>query len=194
MKRNLIGQKFNKLEAKSFAYRGRHGLSFYWFACECGNRKILCGTDVSCGKTKSCGCNHIIYNREAHIRLSLGEAAFNILYGAYKSGSKSRGHEFSLTQEEFHNLTQSNCTYCGLPPIKVWAGTNRKQSPYLYNGVDRVNNARGYVSDNVVPCCKVCNQAKHNLSLEEFTEWLDRVVKFRTNTEGPAAQGNEKNL
>lgn len=50
---------------------------------------------------------------------------------------------------------------------------------YVYNGVDRLDNAVGYLPGNCVPCCKFCNLAKAGGSYEEFVAYLDRVVEFR---------------
>ena len=36
------------------------------------------------------------------------------------------------------------------------------------NGVDRVDNTKGYSVDNSVPCCKFCNTAKHTMSEGDF--------------------------
>ena len=38
----------------------------------------------------------------------------------------------------------------------------------FYNGIDRVDNNRGYEIENVVPCCTSCNSAKMDLSKEDF--------------------------
>ena len=46
-----------------------------------------------------------------------------------------------------------------------------------YNGIDRVNPALGYVEDNVVTCCKICNIAKHDLRLEEFLAWIEKLKR-----------------
>lgn len=177
-KRDLTGHTFGMLTATRFDHKGRRGLSFYEFKCECGEAKVLCGTDVSQGKTKSCGCVHWTSKRSHW--LPRGEASFNSLYKAYQYGAKSRSLNFSLTREEFGRLTKEPCTYCGVNPYKEFTGTNKGSSAYLYNGLDRVNNSEGYVVGNVVSCCQICNQAKHSLSIEQFKEWIARVVKFNT--------------
>jgi hypothetical protein len=48
---------------------------------------------------------------------------------------------------------------------------------YTYNGLDRVNNSKGYTRTNVVPCCIICNNAKRTLSLSEFLEWIGQVYE-----------------
>lgn len=140
-KRDLTGITFNMLTAKRFDHRGRHGLSFYWFECECGNEKVLCGTDVSSGKTKSCGCFHNKWPLPQ--TLPIGRAACNSLFHSYKSGAKSRGFSFELSMFIFEKLTKHPCTYCGALPEKEWTGTNKAFTPYVYNGLDRVENSEG---------------------------------------------------
>ena len=46
---------------------------------------------------------------------------------------------------------------------------------FRYTGIDRVDNARGYEKDNVVPCCETCNTAKRTMSVDELLEWVTRV-------------------
>lgn len=45
----------------------------------------------------------------------------------------------------------------------------------LYNGVDRVDNARPYGLDNLVSCCKLCNAMKSGLTVDEYLEHVVRV-------------------
>jgi hypothetical protein len=42
---------------------------------------------------------------------------------------------------------------------------------FLHNGIDRLDNALGYTTANSVPCCKPCNQAKNDRSVDEFRDW-----------------------
>jgi deferrochelatase/peroxidase EfeB len=44
------------------------------------------------------------------------------------------------------------------------------------NGLDRVDNNRGYVFSNVVSCCFKCNQMKGKLSVQEFLNHIIKVV------------------
>lgn len=49
-------------------------------------------------------------------------------------------------------------------------------SCFVFTGIDRVDNTRGYDPDNVVPCCRVCNRAKDVRTKDEFLSWAKRVV------------------
>jgi 5-methylcytosine-specific restriction endonuclease McrA len=57
-------------------------------------------------------------------------------------------------------------------PKKAHGGTD-----YIYNGIDRIDNERGYLPDNAVPCCKRCNQAKADMAIDEFKGWLSDIMK-----------------
>jgi hypothetical protein len=46
-----------------------------------------------------------------------------------------------------------------------------------FNGIDRKNNAIGYIVGNVLPCCKLCNYAKRTMGYNEFLNWVNRVYK-----------------
>ncbi len=46
---------------------------------------------------------------------------------------------------------------------------------YAHNGVDRLDNAKGYTLENSVPCCKHCNIAKRSMTVDEFKQWISKV-------------------
>jgi len=47
----------------------------------------------------------------------------------------------------------------------------------IYNGIDRVDNAIGYLTDNCVACCKVCNRAKLQMSKNEFFDHIKKIYE-----------------
>lgn len=83
----------------------------------------------------------------------------HVLYVKYRGEARKRKREFSLTLEEFTNLASSPCFYSG-----------HRHAEQL-NGIDRVDNSKGYTMDNVVPCCKLCNRAKRDMNVDEFVDW-----------------------
>lgn len=180
---NLIGKRFGKLTVSSFnsAIEER---GYYKFncICECGNEKSIYKHHLISGQSTSCGCsrnNRTNWKPRKDIK-SEGMSGFNYLYSTYKRNALKRDYEFKLTKEEFYTLTKQNCYYCGcIPSNKVKYYGKKNSPPYVYNGVDRLNNDMGYVLDNSVPCCKQCNIAKNVLSEEEFINWIKKVVSFR---------------
>lgn len=79
----------------------------------------------------------------------------------YKRNAKKRGIEFELTKDEFSNMIEQNCTYCG-------------DSERI--GIDRKDNNKGYTLENSVPCCTSCNYMKKDLSVKEFIDKCNKVV------------------
>ena len=78
--------------------------------------------------------------------------AFNDLYSSYRGRARKKGFEFTLTKLEFFLLTSAPCYYCGKKPEQSKA-PNKYAAEYIYNGIDRLDNAKGYIDGNVVPCC-----------------------------------------
>ena len=55
-RKDLVGKKFGMLTALCFDHYGPKSTAFYEFQCDCGNKKVICGSLVSNGYQKSCGC------------------------------------------------------------------------------------------------------------------------------------------
>jgi len=139
----------------------------------CNNLKYIRSDSLMSGKTTDCGC----IGKEStskRFRKRYGESARNKLYASYASGARNRNYEFSLSKEEFFKLTQMNCYYCNSSPINISKNTCYN-GDYIYNGVDRIDNTKGYVYNNCVSCCKKCNRAKDTMTVLEFHEWITKV-------------------
>lgn len=102
------------------------------------------------------------------------EAAKNSKYKKYKAQAKYRGLVFSLSKEEFFLVCELCCHYCGAEPSNVNVSDSGYGS-WTYNGLDRVDSSVGYISNNVVPCCKICNRAKSDMSYDDFVLWIGRL-------------------
>ncbi len=182
---DVTGQRFGRLTVLSYAGLGTTKPERLWLCkCDCGETTTTKYYSLVSGRATSCGC----YGREQFRQKSLpggwnkmqeGEANFNNLYHRMVQNAKSRNHSFELTKDEVRALTGSNCYYCGLPPSQVMRGPGLNGA-YFFNGIDRIDSNRGYISDNVRPCCKTCNFAKGTLTEEEFFQWIDRLIAYRT--------------
>lgn len=148
----------------------RTSKSMWRCQCECGTVRIVCGSSLQGGKTKSCG--------KCFKRLPAGESAFNALFGGRRSDAKVGGHKFELTKDAFRSLTKQPCDYCGAGPSGIFKG-HPGSGDYIYNGVDRVDNGLGYVAGNVVACCWDCNRGKGSLSLEAFLANDEEIYKHQ---------------
>lgn len=167
---DLRGRRYGKL---TVIYRDLNKFKrVYWKClCDCGKEKSVSSESLRSG-TKSCGCIGP-YGRFEDKNLS----SKNNLYLIYKINAKKKGFIFSLKFEEFIRMTQDRCYYCNQEPSRYFkSATGRKG--ILYNGLDRIDNTKGYYLNNVVPCCKYCNFAKADLSQKEFFQWLEKCYGF----------------
>ena len=85
-------------------------------------------------------------------------------YTHYKKESVRRKINFKLTELEFAVIVSQPCYYCG-------------ELQENFNGVDRVNNKKGYIKGNCAPCCKVCNIMKHAQIKDEFIMKCKKIVE-----------------
>ncbi len=175
---NLVGQVFGRLTVIS-QEENMYGNRAWLCRCECGNGKITITSSLKSGVAKSCGClvgdTLANWNKNTRVypKLPKGMAGFKTLLKNYKEGAVKRGLEYSLTEEDFSKLLKGNCNYCGCKPnSKTNPGrtvSNRdKWNTYTYNGIDRVDNDKGYTVENSVTCCKTCNFMKRSMDKNEF--------------------------
>jgi len=114
--------------------------------CECGDTvyaRGLCRTHYN----KAYWVTHPVKQKlEVHRKF---HRTLKGQYAGLKNNAKKRGYEVALTFEEFAEVRSSLlCHYCG------------HELPATGGGLDRKNNSRGYLKDNVVPCCDGCNRIK----------------------------------
>lgn len=173
-----IGEKYGKLTILKLDKNYRktkagYFPAYYLCQCECGNTVTSKWNKIETGHTKSCGC----LNNFSHFGSKpYRGASFSALLKIYKSGAEKRGLVFDLELSKFEELIASNCFYCGEPPYNVIRRT--KNSFLVYTGIDRVDNTKGYIEDNCVPCCKYCNIMKMNNSLESFEKQITKIYNF----------------
>ena len=178
-KPNLIGQKFGRLIVAKEAGRTKCQKVMWHCTCDCGGTATPTTGALRSGQTQSCGCFHKERQNSPRLMLRLadGKAAFNGLYAQYKQGAKRRKLYWDLSKQVFERLISANCFYCGTVPLQITKTKNDTTGRCIYNGIDRVNNAKGYIEENCVSCCKICNVAKHTLTQKQFYSWVGRVYK-----------------
>lgn len=163
---DLAGQKFGRLTVIEEAGRDRQGAKRWLCQCDCGATVDTVTTArLRGGMSTSCGCKQIEAVKRIKIRnrIEYGAASANSLFSSYMGGAKRRGIPWDLSKAEFLNLTRQDCFYCDAEPRQVQHPPNC-WGPYVYSGVDRVDNDIGYVASNCVPCYTSCNKLKSNVS------------------------------
>ena len=162
--KDLTGNRYGRLTVISTAHN-TNGEWFWNCTCDCGNTVVRKSSVLISGRVKSCGC----YRKEFRLKALVAE---HKLYHNYKSTAAHKGYSFELSLEEFLEMTSKACHYCGVEPQRICSSRDKQ---YVFNGIDRVDNAKGYRVDNCVPCCSTCNYAKRNMTKEQFLTWVKRI-------------------
>ncbi len=156
----MIGKRIGKLVVEASA-----GDDLWTCVCDCGAKLEANGYLLMTKRITSCSDCYTGKSREL------------LLYERTKYHAKKRGLVFELTPEECYDLSQRSCRYCGAKP------SNEFRDVYggllYYSGLDRIDSNLGYVTGNVVPCCKDCNFAKGRKSVSEFLDWVRRVARHQ---------------
>lgn len=100
------------------------------------------------------------------------DRSLKALFYRGKIAAKQQGRAWQITFEAFTLLRQQPCRYCGF------------LLPEAGYGLDRIDNSKGYLHDNVVPCCTSCNSARgdhftHEEMLQEIGPVLRKVKLAR---------------
>ena len=82
----------------------------------------------------------------------------------YKKSAKNRGLKFELSDEYFFDLVQLPCHYCGYNESII--------------GIDRKDSNIGYIKNNVVPCCEMCNLMKNDKSYDDFIKICSHIISI----------------
>lgn len=173
--KDRIGDIYGRLQVVAYV-DVHHGNARWLCNCSCGNTHIVTGSNLGSGNVKSCGCLCKETTAKTGRAQRRDDSAFNSLLSSYRHNAKTRGYVFNVSCEAFKDITSQPCFYCGAEPERVFRNA-RRTSTYLYNGLDRVDNSKGYVLGNLVSCCAVCNQGKHTQTQDEFQAWIERVYE-----------------
>jgi hypothetical protein len=170
MTRDLKGQTFGSWTVLRFHLYHKCRAAFWMCQCSCGNERSIRGSALFAGKTYQCNA---CKGRKAE-----GVASCNRAFHSCQASAHKRNYEWDLTLDDFKNITRLPCFYCGAAPgNRVMAP--RANGAFIWSGIDRKNNREGYHLENIVPCCKICNVAKSAMSVEEFLEWINRIVEHQ---------------
>ena len=79
----------------------------------------------------------------------------------YKAVDNKKGFVSDLTIEYIQECLNSCCFYCGYPSV----------------GLDRIDNTKGHLMSNCVPCCLECNVSRNSLFSHEEMKALGKCIK-----------------
>jgi hypothetical protein len=184
---SLVGRRYDRwlVLARAGTKQGRTSREKWstWICrCDCGVTRTVDGGKLTQGTSKSCGCARKGHKRlpgwRSANRLPHGESAKRRLFRQYQRGARQRKLVWELSTERFYELTKMDCHYCGSPPNNE-SHTQDSNGGYVYNGIDRFDNAIGYTEENSMPCCVICNRAKMVIHGDQFLVWISQLVRHR---------------
>lgn len=176
---SLVGNRYGTLTVVEFAYVQK-GHTCWKVRCDCGAEKVSMGHNLKSGNVRNCGC---VGNRR------FTEGTLNQAYSTHKSLGRRTGRGF-LEKEFWLKVVQSPCHYCGQTEVRNSAKSRSRESHRRVGseefskwdvqmvGIDRKDASRGYLQENVVPCCQRCNRMKLDSSYEQFREEIKRIYEF----------------
>jgi hypothetical protein len=165
---DISGQRFGKLVAiRALKQRGNQGQTIWDCLCDCGRHTNVAIATLRNGATKSCGCSR----RKKH-------SGRNRVLSNYKCGARTRGLKWALSNTLAWIIMSKSCHWCGChPSVRTLCKGKTGNCEVCTNGLDRLDNTKGYIKTNVVSCCGMCNHAKSNRSLSEWRDYRLRLAK-----------------
>ena len=104
----------------------------------------------------------------------------HMIWNHYVKGAKKRGIDFSLSKNKFQELIVQPCFYCG----------HHMNNEVI--GIDRLDNQKGYHTDNVVSCCEICNVLKGSQHPQEFIDKMQAIHNYQITQEPISSELVEK--
>ena len=91
----------------------------------------------------------------------------NKRYNSYQNRAIQKGLDFVLSKDAFDLILSNSCYLC-----------NKECSSTHHNGLDRIDNSKGYIEDNVKSCCGGCNYMKRDYSVEDIFDKFIAIYNF----------------
>ena len=89
-------------------------------------------------------------------------------FNTYKIRAENKGLSFDITKEQFEIYKINPCYLCGK------SGSNTHM-----NGIDRLDNTKGYTLENIKSCCWVCNYMKKKCEYNDLIQKLCLICSYQ---------------
>jgi hypothetical protein len=185
--KTLIGKKFGNLEviSRQTSIKTKNASSSTWKCkCDCGNLKIIRGSSLRGGKTKSCGC--LIYKLK-----KVGYKEINgVFWKRIQISAKQRKILFDLKIEDVWDLFLKQNRRCAISGVEI-----KFCARYLTKSVntileqtaslDRIDSNGEYTLDNIQWVHKDVNYMKIDMTKEEFLNWCKIITNYNAKNNLP---------
>jgi tRNA(Leu) C34 or U34 (ribose-2'-O)-methylase TrmL len=173
VKINRIGWKFNKLTCLEYKPRinsKNKTITAYICKCDCGNTTYVDLVNLNSGRITSCGCSRY--------QGGYGEISKSYWYTIRWKANNERKIEWDIDIKQAWNLFEQQEGKCALSGIdlKFVQSYGYTTDKHLQTAsLDRIDNTKGYLLDNIQWVHKDINILKNKFSLDEFLYWCDLI-------------------
>lgn len=175
---DLTGQKFGRLTVLARVWRVNTSAAYWLCRCDCGTLRVVYGTNLTKGLSKSCGCLQKEIVTECNSSHGLSHSRIYRIWSNIKTNC--------------HNPNSPNYAYSGAKGVDVCDEWQKFDSFYewsMMNGyaddlvLGRINKNKGYSPDNCiwVTYKTDCNNRSYNNNIEfrgevhTLKEWSEKL-------------------
>ena len=182
------GERYGKLVVLGPVRRNKHSQIVWECVCDCGKKTEVLSAQLSTGKTKSCGCLRLMTNdgsiRPCHLKgkdspywRGHGDiSAYRFI--KIKEGAERRGVEMAVSIEYIWDLFLQQDRKCSLSGLQInFAESSRGVSTA---SLDRIDNTKGYIEDNVQWVHKEINRMKWDMHQDDFLSFCRLITENNT--------------
>ena len=154
---------------------------FYECVCACGRSAVVKRAALVTNHVKSCGCLKPGRRLRAKHPSWRGCGEISLTMWKYTQGlAKKRGIPFELTIEDAWERFEQQKGRCALSGIPLtFVGSTSTVSPDTTASLDRIDNTKGYTSNNIQWLHKAVNRMKWDYDQEDFIRWCRAVSVYK---------------
>ncbi len=172
-KRELIGQRIDRVTVVDFVGTDKHDKLVWKVRCGC-DTEFECVTSYlrARQRTGRFACNTCLRKKEDE------KWFWSYRIAEMRSNAKTRKLKWALSDEQARVIMEKACTYCGSPPTERSRNRQDKVRSTVKlraGSIDRVDSKLGYLKDNCVPSCDLCNRMKSDLTVSGFIDLCERI-------------------
>ena len=168
---DISGQRFDRLVAIKVVEKEKNGAARWLCKCDCGSEKVVSGSTLRAGITRSCGC--LSFERNFKGCGNLSACYWNRII----KGAEKRNLKMSVSIEDAWAQYQKQNQLCAISgePIKILTDYSRRHHEHTAS-FDRINHDRGYIIGNTQWVHRDINMMRRTMSIEEFISWCKLVA------------------
>jgi len=181
---DLVGERFGRLIVIKYDGKDKYGKSLFLCKCDCGNEKVVRGSELTNGDTKSCGC----YRRERG-RIQRNEFNKNNI------GENHPNYKHGLSGTKAYK-TQHSAKYNAKKENQTPSDADLEKITYIYQVCESMNQTsrENYEVDHIKPISKGGLHHQDNLQILEKILNNKKRAKITNEYKGITLKDLEKNV